>query len=139
MRTVFKLLGCLTLVMCLVLGFSTSALAYNEVYVVHESGILAPGQQAQGGFTYTAGRTVGVIVARALINAPDNVSQQMTVTVTPMFNFKYLTATNQTNSELLFSGTVANNQAGKAQVWYVGNESSTYSMAYSIAVIERWD
>lgn len=136
MRTVFKLLGCLTLVMCLVLCFSTSALAYNETYLVHTSGYLDPGETISGPVYPTYGRYMGIIVGSGLYNAADGATGVLEFTMSPVYKTIY--ATNQGKAELIWDGYLPSEYVVGGNTWFLTNNSN-YVMSYTLAIIERWD
>lgn len=136
MRTTFKLLGCLVLVMCLVLGINTSALAYNETYLAHPSGYLAPGETISGAVYPTYGRYMGIIVSSGLLNAADGVTGALEFTMPPVYKTIY--ATNQGKSEMIWNGYLSKEYVVGGNTWFLTNNSN-YTMAYTLAIIERWD
>ena len=126
----------IVLVICLVLCFCTSALAYNETYLVHTSGYLAPGATVTGEVHPTLGRYMGIIVGTGLVNAPNGVTSSLNFYMYPID--RNVSATNVGKAELIWEGTLPSDAVTGGNTYFLRNNSN-YNMAYTLAIIERWD
>lgn len=128
-----KIICAFAMILCLVFILGTTASAYQERYLVHESGYLEPGQKKSDAVYPTAGRLVGTIIGAAIVNASDNATGTVEFTMLPVY--EKINVTTETNTQTIDSRYWPN---GYTPNTYILENNTGYRIAYTIAVIERW-